>query len=397
VIRVVHSNPIWLPQTQTWIHTQVRNLPSNRVEAHIVCERTENLDQFRVQHLHNFAEASPLERLWDRGLRRLGVRRHLGYLARVALRLGAPLLHSHFGDAAWLNIPAARAAGCRHVASFYGYDMSFLPRQQTWRKRYEELFESADMFLCEGPYMAAQVVALGCPPDKMHVHHLGIALESLPFRPRGWSPGNPLKILIAATFTEKKGIPYALKALGRLQKHVGVEITLIGDARTESLESRLQKEEILRVISSEGLTNRVRMMGFQPYAAFLQEAYRHHIFLSPSVIARDGATEGGAPVSIAEAAATGMLVVSTRHCDIPELIRHGSTGLLAEERDVEGLLEQLLRAVREPDRWPAMLAAGRRRMEEEFNARTQAERLANLYESLLGRSADSGQRSTVAA
>ncbi len=52
---------------------------------------------------------------------------------------------------------------------------------------------------------------------------------------------------------------------------------------------------------------------------------RHHLFLSPSVTAPDGDSEGGAPVSIIEAAATGMPVVSTTHCDIPQAVDDGVT------------------------------------------------------------------------
>jgi len=382
--RVVHSTPVWLPGTQTWIHTQVSHLPADRVECHVVCERTENLEQFPVRNLHDFSAAGALERTWDRGLRRLGLRRHLGYLARTARRVGAELLHSHFGDVAWANLGAARAAGCRHVATFYGYDMSRLAQSPAWRLRFRRLFDAVDRVLCEGPHMAARVVDLGCPESKMRVHHLGIELERLPFRPRSWARGAALKVLIAATFTEKKGIPYALAALGRMRRQVDLEVTVIGDARAESPESQREKRKILAAIAEHELGSNVRRLGFQPHARVIEEAYRHHLFLSPSVTAEDGDTEGGAPVSILEMAASGMLVVSTRHCDIPNVVEDGRTGLLAQERDVDGLADRMLLAVSEPQRWPEMLASARARIEAEFDARKQGERLAEHYESLVG-------------
>jgi colanic acid/amylovoran biosynthesis glycosyltransferase len=381
--RVVHSTPVWLPGTQTWIHTQVTRVPIERVECHVVCERTENLEQFPVHHLHDFSAAGALERTWDRGLRRLGLRRHLGYLARTARRVGARLLHSHFGDVAWANLGAARAARCRHVATFYGYDMSRLAQSPAWRARFRQLFDAVDRVLCEGPHMARRIADLGCPESKLRVHHLGISLEQLPYRPRSWAPGGALRVLIAATFTEKKGIPYALEALGRLRRHVDVEVTVIGDARGESAENLSQKEKILGAIAAHGMGDRVRLLGFQPHSRMIEEAYRHHVFLAPSVTAADGDTEGGAPVSILEMAASGMLVVATRHCDIPNVVEDGRSGLLAEERDADGLLDRLLLAVREPQRWPEMLAAARGRVEAEFDARIQGERLAAHYEALL--------------
>ncbi len=383
-LRVVQASRVWLPQTQTWIHTQVSCVPEDRVENHIVCEWVENYDQFPVRHLHDFAKASDLSRFWDRGLRRIGVRRHLGFLVRVTRRTGAAIMHSHFGDVGWTNLKAARSAGVRHVVTFYGYDVSYLPRQSLWRERFAELFGAVDLVLCEGPHMARCVVGIGCPVEKVRVHHLGVRLERLPFLARRWHPTEKLRVLIAATFTEKKGIPYALEALARLQHAVDLEITVIGDARQEVTESRMQKEKILAVINERGLASKVRLLGYQSHSRLIEEAYAHHLFLSPSVTAEDGATEGGAPVSIIEMAASGMLIVSSRHCDIPEVVLDGETGFLAEERDVDGLYDCLLKAIRDPDQWPQLLAAGRRHVESEFNALEQGVRLAEHYERVSG-------------
>ncbi|MHC4919343.1 MAG: hypothetical protein ACYTKC_07080, partial [Planctomycetota bacterium] len=85
--RVVHSSPVWLPQTQTWMHTQARCLPAS-VESHVACETTQNLDQFGLPHIHALAAGSKLYHLWDKLVRGLGLRRHLGHLPRVLQRVG---------------------------------------------------------------------------------------------------------------------------------------------------------------------------------------------------------------------------------------------------------------------------------------------------------------------
>lgn len=381
VLKVVHSTPVWLRQTQTWIHTQVDCTPSNRIENHVVCESVVNLNQFPVQHLHRFAEAPKLERLYDRSLRRLGLRRYLGYLARVARHVGAGVIHSHFGDLAWADIGAAAAADAAHVVTFYGYDMSFLPNQPLWRGRFAELFSKVGLVLCEGPHMARCIVDIGCPEHKIRVHHLGVRLDRLPFRPRQWRPDERLRVLIAATFAEKKGISYALEALAQLRDHADLDITIIGDAQ-DNEESRAEKSRILAAVDKHGLSRQVRMLGYQPHASMIEEAYQHQLFLAPSVTSRDGGTEGGAPVSLIEMAATGMFVVSSRHCDIPEVILDGQTGFLAAERDVDGLVDCLLRAIREPQSWGEFLNRGRAHIESEFNAIVQGERLADIYESM---------------
>lgn len=62
-----------------------------------------------------------------------------------------------------------------------------------------------------------------------------------------------------------------------------------------------------------------------PYDRLLDEIARHHVFLSPSVTAPDGDSEGGAPVTIIEAAASGMPVVNSTHCATPEAVYDGRT------------------------------------------------------------------------
>jgi colanic acid/amylovoran biosynthesis glycosyltransferase len=380
-IPVIQSVSKWLPQTATWLHNQVRLLPPE-FESHIVCEATMNLDQFPQPRIHSL-DAQPMWRyVWDKGMRKLGVRNHLGFVVGCAREAGARLLHSHFGDLAWRDIAVARMAGVKHVVTFYGIDVVYVPRSDPrWPGRYQDMFSVVERVLCEGPFMAQCLVELGCPQEKVSVHHLGIDLDQIPFQPRTWHSGEPLRVLLAGSFREKKGFPYALEALGRIKDETPLEVTVIGDANNERTER--EKKRILETIETSGLSGDVRMLGYQPYDVLLKEAGRHHVFLSPSVTAADGDSEGGAPVSIIEMCASGMAVVSTTHCDIPGVILNGVTGLLAEERDVDGLVTHLRYLIANPDRWSGMLVAARKHVEAEFAAKRQGQRLGDIYRDVL--------------
>ena len=380
MLRVAHIVPVWLPQTQTWIDTLVGCIPQERVECHVICERTENLDQFPVRHLHDLSHRPLSERLVA-AVRRLSGEK-LPSLDAALSGLGPQVVHSHFGDAAWTHLGAVRRARARHIASFYGYDVAMLPKQAQWPERLSQLFQAVDRVVCEGPYMGESLVKLGCPREKLRVHHLGVRLKKLPFVPRRWQPGEPLRVLIAATFTEKKGIPYGIEALALLRREIDLSVTIIGDARSTP-EDRKEKEHILATLRSTGLDGAVRMLGYQSHEAMIREAYLHHLFLAPSVVAASGDTEGGAPVSIIEMAASGMVVVSSRHCDIPEVIIDAETGWLADERDVGGIAVCLRRAVQSREKWDSMLEKGRRRVEDGFDAERQGSRLAAIYEEFL--------------
>lgn len=113
-----------------------------------------------------------------------------------------------------------------------------------------------------------------------------------------------------------------------------------------------------------------------------EEAYKHHIFLSPSVTAKNGDTEGGVPVTIIEMAVSGMQIVSTTHCDIPDVIEDGVTGFLAPERDVDRLVFHIRWLLKNNNSWEAMLRAGRQKSEREFDVRAQAERLGEFYDGI---------------
>jgi len=363
------------------MYNQVRFLPDT-VEAHIICERTENLDQFTLPNIHSLHEAARWRNLWDRGLRKLRVRRHTGFMVHHLRKHRIRLLHSNFGNVGWMNLGAVRKTGVKHVVTFYGRDVGHLPVQDpAWRTRYATLFAEVDRVLCEGPYMGESIVDLGCPRGKLTVHHLGVEVDKIPFRPRAWDASRPLRVLIAASFREKKGIPLAIEALGALREHVPVELTIIGDA-DDSEQSIAEKKKILAAVDEHFPQKNVRLLGYQPHPVFFDEAYAHHVFLSPSLTAADGDTEGGAPVSIIEAAASGMPIVSTMHCDIPNVVRHGETGLLAKERSVAGLVTHLTWLVEHPEAWSAMLEAGRRHIEAEFNSSLQGRRLGALYEDI---------------
>lgn len=381
--KVIHSFPIWLPQTQTWMYNQVNQLQRLGVEAHVVCDRTENLDQFRVANIHSLQDEPYYKRIWDKGLRKVGVRRHLNYLLDVGKKVNARIIHSHFGNIGWTNLEVVRRLEAKHVVTFYGLDINQLPiRHPIWRQRYHELFSEVDRVLCEGSYMARSIVELGCPSNKVKVQHLGIDLENIPFRPRRWRPGEPLRVLIAASFREKKGIPYAIEALEIIARKQPMQLTIIGDAG-RGLASRREKWRIMSALERSGLKVHTRMLGYQPHKIMLQEAYRHHLFLQPSVTARNGDTEGGAPVAIIEMLASGMLVCATTHCDIPEVFGSGAHSLLVPERDVVKLAECIQKLLAIPSEWDELAGEVRGNIDTEYNRFTQAKSLLSHYEELL--------------
>lgn len=382
-LSVLHSFPVWLPQTQTWMYNQVKQLQQFGVDAHVVCNRTENIDQFSVANIHSLENEPLIRQLWEKVLRKLGVRHHSNYLVEVGKKIDAGIIHSHFGSVGWANLGAVRKLNVKHVVTFYGQDVNRLPVQYPiWRKRYQQLFSEVDLVLCEGAHMAACIIELGCPSNKVNVQHLGVDVDSIPFQPRQWYEGEPLRVLMAASFREKKGIPNAIEALNIVAQKIPVFLTIIGDAGA-SAEGRKEKARILSVLGRSGLKEQTRFLGFQTHKAMLQEAGNHHLFLQPSITAQDGDTEGGAPVSIIEMLATGMPVVATTHCDIPDVVGPALSHLLAPEQDIEKLAKCILSLLDEPDSWSIIVREGRKHIEREYHQLRQAESLIKHYNEIV--------------
>ncbi len=382
-LKMAHSFPTWLPQTQTWMYNQVKQLQLLGVEAHVICEQIDNIDQFKVANLHSFENKPIARQVWEKGLRKLGIRYYLNYLVEVAKKTDVKLIHSHFGDFGWTNLGAIRKLKVKHVVTFYGLDVNKVPvNNPVWLKRYEQLFAEVDLVLCEGSHMAECVFNLGCPDHKIKVQHLGVDVDNIHFKPRQWHEGEPLRVLIAASFREKKGIPYAIKALEIIARKVPVLLTIIGDA-SQNLDGIQEKKCIIAELENSGLKDHTRLLGYQSHKAMVEEAYNNHLFLQPSITAQDGDTEGGAPVSIIEMVATGMPVIATTHCDIPEVVGPKLSHLLAPERDVAKLAECIQSLLSEPDSWLNLVKEGRKHIESDYHRVRQAENLVSHYNEIL--------------
>ena len=100
------------------------------------------------------------------------------------------------------------------------------------------------------------------------------------------------------------------------------------------------------------------------------------VLAAPCVVAPDGDRDG-LPNVIQEALALGTPVVTTDVTGIPEVVRHGETGLLVPQHDPPALADAVERLLADPDLRVRLAAGGRRLIEAEFdNRRTSARRRA---------------------
>jgi len=345
---VVHLVERYLSYSETWIHRQIRWLPHDAVS--LVAERLElpGPSAFPVRSMLVLAQAYPRAVRFAALLSPSG--RAGAALAVPFIRRQRPhVLHAHFGYTAWRWAAVSRRLGVPLVASFYGRDLAaWLRRRPKWRSRYGRLFATGTRFLCEGPAMAAALADLGCPRDKIGIQRLGVDVAGIDAAPRRLRPGEPLEVLAAARFVEKKGLPDAIAAAALAARDVELRLTVAGGP-VDSAASRAETARIEAAAAASGLGDRLRFVGVLTPADLTALAYRSHLFIQPSRTAADGDTEGGAPVALIDLAATGLPAVATLHADIPDVVSDGVGGLLSPEGDVKALAANVVRLGREPE------------------------------------------------
>jgi colanic acid/amylovoran biosynthesis glycosyltransferase len=377
---IAHSVHNYLFRTGSWIYSQLVNV--RKFKSLVIATKKQNLDVFPWDDLHCLADRAALVRFFQREYAR---RTDFYYpcFYRLLKKRGVCLVQSHFGNRGYFDLKLKEKLGVPQVTTFYGHDASMMAQDPLWRQRYHELWRRCERFLAEGNHMKTVLASLGCDPDKVIVQRLGVDLETITFIPRRPPVDRPVKILFASTFRDKKGLTYCLEAFANVAaKHKNMQLTIIGDAGRSRREVRY-KQEVLEVIERRRIGHLVDLRGFLDYPAFIDEARHHDLFLAHSIVGSDGETEGGAPVTLIEMSAYGMPVISTLHCDIPEVILDGTSGLLVPEKDVDALTERLEYLVTHPEVWETMGRAGRAHIEQEYDAVQQARKLEQIYSDLL--------------
>ena len=329
----------YLAPTESFVYNQVNSLRRYRpvVVAHHLRPRTE----FPCRDVAVAEQCLPtsvarIERLAYR-VARVALPSGQAALARYLRAQDVGLLHYHYlTDARFLSA-IRRRTGVAAIVSGYGYDVTEFPGQ--WRRlgrRYlRPLFDELDCFLAMTEDMRADMVALGCPEAKVHVHYHGSDTARFRCADRVYDKDGPLTVLCCARLYPGKGQHLVLRALHRIQRpgRDDFRVVIVGEGPA--------RRDLERLVAEYGWGERAVLTGHLPHAgeALVEQFRRADLFVHPSVTI-NGAKEG-VPGTIVEAMAAGLPVVSTRHGGIPFVIESGRHGLLVGERDVDALAAAL--------------------------------------------------------
>jgi glycosyltransferase involved in cell wall biosynthesis len=347
--------------------------------------RSMDADRFRPRMICIRPEGTFLRDLEKLGVHpyKLEVRRTLarpatlGVIVRLAAWLRSEevsLLHCHDVYTVLVGVPAARLAGIPVIAARRDLAHHLTPAK---RLALRFAMARATAVLTNAVTVAAQAEAEdGVPASRLAIVPNGIDLAAFDramkilHAPIPAHEG-PTVLTVARMTHPAKGHDDLLEAAVHVQAAIpGVRFLIAGDGPREG-ELRAQAE-------ARGLSGAVRFLG-----------RRHDV---PALLAHVDlvchlALAEGMPNAIMEAMAAARPVVATSVGGVPELVRHGVTGLLVPPRDARGAARAIIALLGDRAGAEKLGQAARARVEAEYTTARLAARTSALYETILSHDA----------
>jgi glycosyltransferase involved in cell wall biosynthesis len=295
-------------------------------------------------------------------------------------RQGVRHIHAHFGQApasvAWYAAEVGNLmGGMRWTWSFtiHGFQ-DFVNEVDA---RLDLKAANAACVICVSDFTRSQLMRVSDPVhwDKFHVVRCGIDLAGFTFRPPPPVADTP-RILVVARVSPEKGHVVLLHAVAALhQSGLTARVEIVGSG------------DFVNEVRSEA--GRLGLAGFVDFLGELGVDDVQHRLVDADVFCLPSFAEG-LPVSIMEAMAVGVPVVTTFISGIPELAVHEHTALVVPAGNVAALADALTTVLTKPELRTRLAAAARLAVEAQHNSAANAAKLLRVSVAARSHEADHG-------
>jgi glycosyltransferase involved in cell wall biosynthesis len=234
--------------------------------------------------------------------------------------------------------------------------------EMTLHHRILDLYGLVDLFISPSAFLKDKVREMGFPGEVVHLpNFVGGLAEVAP------QYGSARARLV---YSGRLGREKGLATLMRAAKGLPLRLEIIGEGpMREPLEALARQESI----------GNVEFTGYLS-GALLQD----HVRAATAVVVPSQWYENN-PRSVIEAFALGKPVIGARIGGIPELVRHGDTGLTFTPGDVQALRGCIDEMLAQPARAVDMGRRGRHLVETELSPERHYARLMQVYERAIAR------------
>jgi glycosyltransferase involved in cell wall biosynthesis len=277
---------------------------------------------------------------------------------------------AEYGTTGVIVFAACRQLGIPLIVHFHGYDASVHSVLKENAQAYRDMFRDAAAVIAVSRPMQRKLISLGAPAEKVHYNPYGVDCREF----AGADPAAAPPVFVGAgRFIEKKAPDLTLQAFAEARRKVPeARLRMVGDGPL--------LDRCCELAVELGVADGVTFLGAQPHAVVREEMRRARCFVQHSVVAASGDSEG-TPVSVLEAGASGLPVISTRHAGISDVVAEGETGFLVDEHDVASMASYMVRLAKDPALAGKLGQAARLRIQASFSKEQSFGRLWTIIES----------------
>ncbi|MGZ3180893.1 MAG: glycosyltransferase family 4 protein [Telluria sp.] len=219
------------------------------------------------------------------------------------------------------------------------------------------LRHSAHVIVLSQPWKA-WIAAISGNPNVDVISNPVVMPASVP----AWADRHGGKVLCLGRMNKGKGSYDLLQAAASAP----VELYLGGDGELEQVQARAREL---------GIADRVHVLGWVRGDTKQRELSSASVFVLPSY-------NEGLPMSVLEAMANGLPIVSTPVGGIPEAVQDGVEGFLVQPGDVQALADRLARLAADPELAHRMGAAAREKVARSYSTQAVVPRIEQIYQQL---------------
>ncbi|MHB1147229.1 MAG: glycosyltransferase [Lutibacter sp.] len=221
------------------------------------------------------------------------------------------------------------------IATFHGHDAffpinGFIPNNGY----YDNLFNYGNLITANTPYLAEEILGLGCPKELLSIVPVGVNTDF--FYPNNKKNRNKTLSLITVGRLDKvKGHQYCIEAVKQLIKNgFDVDLTIIGEGT--------EHNNLKNLIAEYKLDDKIFMKGSKSQQEVRQALREHDVYLLTAVALPNGRRETQGLATL-EAQACGLPVIVFDSGGVKYTLKDRVSGFVCEEYDVEDVVAKIIK------------------------------------------------------
>lgn len=268
------------------------------------------------------------------------------------------------------GILAKHINGGRLVLTFYGAEFTLVKKIPLGRIILKYIIKSADEVTAISSY-TAKLIKKVCPVSVSVIPFTSSFVHQNVLLRKKQKQNGVKTILFVGRLIERKGLKYLISAMPQILKHISARLEIVGSGPLA--------EELTEQVKDLELTQNVFLRGKVGDKELYVLYEKCDVFVLPSIEDRWGDTEG-LGVVLLEAMGFGKPVIASEIGGITDIVRHGETGLLVKQKDIDGLATAIIKVLQDNKLSLTLAENGFSYLKKNFNWKEIIRKTEELYD-----------------